>query len=189
MTNRFYSTFDDLGNFFTSLAAVIIAMLVFISYRFFEVFTLFVRHLPMSEEYMYLASALISVVFILTMLLISVNIDKVRNDLKGLGNFVGFSMTLFINVYFWEAWHGDYIFKTTISLFTAAIDTWFAHLFVIIREQRQDYLKTERLRVKTSLSEARRLAQLTCPYCSRQFENQNGLNSHVGKCPENPNRK
>lgn len=67
---RLYHFFDTLAEFFTSLAAVILGMLAFTAYRFFEVYTLFERHLPMDPDVSLVASKLIALVFIFTMLLI-----------------------------------------------------------------------------------------------------------------------
>lgn len=144
-----YSDFDRVGEFFTSLAAVIIGMFIFIAYRFFEVYTLFDKYLKtanMDEGAVMVASKLIALVFIFTMLLISVNIERFKY--KRLAEWLGGLITLFINLYFWDVWHtgsiDELVFKVLISIITAAFDVAFAYLFVIKWKERARLSDTER---------------------------------------------
>lgn len=143
-----YSTFDRIAEFYNSLAAVIIGNLFFIGYRFFEVDTLFKKYLrgvKMDEVSVDVASKLIAVVIIFTMLLISVNRDRFKWPRSA--EVLGFLITLFINLYFWNVWQyksiEDTIFKIGISLITSSFDVAFAHLFIKKWESRQRRTKAE----------------------------------------------
>ncbi len=182
MTSTFYASFDKLGAFFTSLAAVIIGMLVFIGYRFFEVYTLFERHLPMDADVVWVAGKLIAFVFVFTMLLIAVNIDKVHPEATVWGTLLGALITLFVNLYFWEVWHGDMTFKVIVSVITAAFDAWFGHLFVIKLREREAYLWASKEKARERVAMMKLQDALTCKKCGVTFKSQNALNGHSGRC-------
>ena len=131
----FEGTFEKIGGFYNSLAAVIIGNLFFIGYRFFEVDTLFSKYLPMAQMHAgstWIASKLIAVVFIFTMLLIAVNRDRFRHPIAA--EYLGFFITLFINLFFWDVWAWmdwtHLVFKVGVSVITSAFDVSFAHLFI-----------------------------------------------------------
>lgn len=110
------------------------------------------------------------------------NIDKVHPEAVIWGTMLGFAITLFINIYFWEAWHGDITFKVVVSIITAFFDAWFAHLFVIkLKERRLELWKSkDRARERVELMKLQE--RLTCPKCGVPQKNQHALNAHVGRC-------
>jgi hypothetical protein len=207
-----YSHFDRIGEFYTSLAAVIIGNLIFIGYRFFEVYTLFDKYLTLAQmdpAGVFIASKLIAVVVIFTMLLISVNSDRFRYP--RIAEALGFSITLFINLYFWDIWNAiatdEIIFKIGISLVTAAFDVAFAYLFVEkwrernhaadlkrrISESERSLSDYQRQLSKTELKlttterkiteRERLLKETTCPKCGRDdFKSKNAVNAHFHHC-------
>jgi hypothetical protein len=191
-----------------------IGMMIFILYRFFEVYNLFERHLPgtaMDASAVWIASRLIGFVMVFAMLLISVNLSKFKYERAAVA--LGCIITLFINWFFWEAWVGTWeelIFKNTVAVFTALFDVAFGYLFVekwgerkhahdtqhtiSELEQRVSELRAKESKIKGELSETsakveqrmRALKETTCPGCGREFASKNAVNAHVHRCERNP---
>jgi len=205
-----YNFFDRIAGFFTSLGAVQVGMFAFISYRFFEVRVLFERHLPstlMDSESVWIASRLISIVIVFSMILISVNLDRFRHERSAV--VFGGVLTLFINAFFWETWKGtseEIIFKNGIAIFTAFFDLTFSYLFISKWNERKHIHHTQHTiseleqkvsetHAKASESQAKlseidakiekrqaMLLETTCPGCGRQFTSRNGVNAHAHRC-------
>ncbi len=152
-SGSFYYLFYKASEFITSLALVIIFLIVFMAYRFYEVQTLFLEKLPnnLNGHSRDIAANLFALVLIFTTLLFMVNSSR---SLKW-GKFILALIALIINVYFWKAMEGkpeDIFFKFFISAVIAGMDYGFAHLFdTMWRERLEMYDKDRLLSTKKDL--------------------------------------
>jgi len=195
-----YTWFDRIAEFFKSLALVIIILITFMGYRYYEVYTLFLRWLPIEDpDNLQIASVLISVVFIFTTLLFLVNAGKL--GIQGV-KFLLAIVALFINLYFWEVWQGDHIFKAVISIVLSAMDYGFAILFDVMAKERElgaiasdlkaqvskvraelDLHRAEKSELSARIKEYKAiLKQVQCPKCKLIFSSTNARNGHQANC-------
>lgn len=145
---------NKIAQFLTSFNAVVLGLLVFVTYRYFEVQALFYRYLPLQEDVRFIASILVAFVVVFSLLVFSANIDRFKLTKYGDGDWIKrvmFLFTLFINAFFWEAWtigeessnygadSGLVIgFKITITLFMAVFDYAYNHLFISLWFEKQE---------------------------------------------------
>lgn len=198
MKERFYGFFDDVGEFITSMAIVLILMVPFMGYRFFEFKTLFKIWLPIKDAVSKeIASSLISGVFVTFTLLFMVNVKRL---FKGVT--VVMALTAFIlNIFFWSLIADqNWWFILFISAVIASIDYGQAHLFdrmwyerglktevTDLEKKAESAQKTlteteERLRVlEGSMREYEEILEAcTCKQCKRVFSSPQAVNAH--KC-------
>ncbi len=213
-THIFYGYSYRVAEFFTSLAFVMFVLILFMGYRFYEVQTLFndsLLRIPDTEA-RFTAATLIALVFIFITLGLMVHSERLMPDHPGSFRLLLALVGLFINLFFWEPWASTgskAFFGYGISVVQCGIDWTLPYLFEIVWRKILEQTKTRDLlpsleELKATLEAKRtelkkldvnltdrkaRLDDLTCPHCKRTFQKQNGLNSHVGKCPENPTLK
>lgn len=136
----------QIASFLTGFNAVILGLIIFVSYRYFEVQLLFYRYLPLGESTRSIASSLVAVVVVFSLLVFSSHIDRFKLSQNDSGNWIKWVMflfTLFINVFFWEVWNYEntynlglkhswlvIVFKVVVSIFFAVFDYSFNHLFI-----------------------------------------------------------
>ncbi|MDW3209292.1 MAG: hypothetical protein R8N23_05465 [Reichenbachiella sp.] len=137
---------NRLASFLTGFDAVVLGLVVFVIYRYFEVQSLFFRYLPLSENTRLIASCLVALVVVFSLLVFSSHIDRFKLSEKSSGDWIKWIMfifTLFINAYFWKVWdhelmNGESIensklvlaFKCVITLFFGVFDYAYNHLFI-----------------------------------------------------------
>ncbi|MEQ8531658.1 MAG: hypothetical protein RIB86_07385 [Imperialibacter sp.] len=141
---------NKVANFLTSFKAVVVGLLIFVAYRYFEVQSLFYRYLPLPESLRLIASILVAFVVIFSLLLFSAHLDRFKLSKSGTGDWIKrilFAFTLFVNFFFWSAWSDDGAdtgtqtalvvgFKMTIVLFFALFDYAYNHLFISLWNER-----------------------------------------------------
>ena len=198
MKNRFYQLFDDIGEFITSRAIVIILMVPFMWYRFYEFETLFMKWLPIPDlQSRQLASRLVSLVFITITLLFMVNVKRLFAGIKYILAATAFTL----NIFFWAM--GDELniyFVIFISAVIASMDYGQAHLFDVMWKERnqekdledlEEELESKRILIDTANRELNRLnpfvaeyneikAKCYCDECDRTFPSPQARNGH--KC-------
>lgn len=134
------------AQFLTGFDSVVLGLIIFVGYRYFEVQFLFYNYLPLDENVRTLASGLVSVVVVFSLLVFSSHLDRFKISKDDSGEWIKWVMfifTLFINAYFWEVWNPkiipgkeirfpflSYAFKATISVFFAIFDFAYNHLFI-----------------------------------------------------------
>lgn len=205
MKKRFYTFFDDVGEFITSRAIVIILMVPFMWYRFYEFETLFMKWLPIANpQTRTTAAKLISLVFITVTLLFMVNVKRLFKGVK-----VVLAATAFtLNLFFWslaEDVHNWY-FIIFISAVIASMDYGQSHLFdsqwreraaelqtIDFRETlhklKLDYTKVEDklTSLRTEASDLKDFIQShTCPYCGEVKPSIKSIAAHKGVCSHKP---
>jgi hypothetical protein len=158
----------SIAKFLTDFKAVVLGLLIFIAYRYFEVQSLFYRYLPLEGNVKLIASILIAAVIVFALLIFSAHIPQFKLGQYDTGNWIKttlFFFTLFINAFFWQIWIVDDTFeasswpglavgfKITITLFIAIFDFAFNHLFVSLWAE-----KLEEGEVKQTITHAMRIA-------------------------------
>jgi len=197
-----YKFFDSVAEFLTRLPIVIIILLSFMGYRYYEVDTLFLRWLPIEDSMTKIyASRLISIVFVWSTLIFMVNAFRIGHWVKVVLILISFV----INLYFWQVWIGDWVFKVFISAVNAAFDFGFAYLFHLMRKDSKylaeiSEVKAKLDRINSELSakskrlellDARHehiasnikkyeaeLSKVQCQNCGRIFPTPQALNAH-----------
>lgn len=176
----------NIANFITGFNAVVLGLIVFVTYRYFEVQALFFRYLPLQENIRFAASILVAFVVVFSLLIFSAHIDRFKLSKYGSGEWIKrlmFVFTLFINAFFWQVWITDKDsnsstadvwlilgFKITITIFFATFDYAFNHLFISLWNEKnteaklnqslsQLELKASKLELSTSKAQAK-LSQL-----------------------------
>lgn len=162
-----------LARFLTGFDAVLAGLLIFVTYRYFEVQFLFFKYLPLEENTKWVASCLVSVVVVFSLLVFSSHIDRFKISKEDTGKWIKwmmFGFTLFINAYFWEVWNPislekanhlspalAYGFKAIISLFFAVFDYAYNHLFISKwnESQKVSQSSVELAKLDASISESR----------------------------------
>jgi hypothetical protein len=200
MKTTFYKFFDDIGDFITSRAIVIILMVPFMWYRYYEFRTLFNEWLPIKGEDLQTAASLISLVCITVTLLFMVNVKDLFNGVKLILAFTAFTLNLF----FWSL--GDnpnWYFVIFISAMIASMDYGQSHLFDSQQQARKKHLDLSSLEIsieneESNLEELKfRISKLEpvhqeylavyekcyCAGCKRAFPSQQAKNAH--KCKTN----
>jgi|GEM_PF-4296155 len=148
---------NRIASFLTGFNAILLSLLFFITYRWFEIQYLFERILPMESGIRRVSSILLALVVVFLLLIFGANIDKIKLNDNDKGNWLKgllFAFTLFINVYFWQVWDGevstnDYIqyasltivFKAVIAIFFAGFDFALNHLFIAAWQESEEVLK------------------------------------------------
>lgn len=198
MKARFYAFWDDIGEFITSRAIVMIVMVPFMWYRFFEFETLFIKWLPIPDlPSRQLAARLISLVLITMTLLFMVNVKRLFRGIKYLLAFTAFTL----NMFFWSLDDElNWWFILFISALIASMDYGQAHLFdVMWREKKgEENLKEfgEQIKDQEQILQAikydidflepthnefiRIREQCYCEACDRTFPSPQSKNAH--KC-------
>lgn len=134
------------AEFLTGFNAVVLGLIVFVVYRYFEVQSLFYRYLPLEENIRFLASCLVSLVVVFSLLVFSSHIDRFKLTQGSTGDWVKWMMflfTLFINAFFWRVWDPNMnetdsiengnlvlVFKAVTTLFFGVFDFAYNHLFI-----------------------------------------------------------
>ncbi|MEP0987512.1 hypothetical protein [Ekhidna sp.] len=203
---------NAIASFLTGFGATVLGLLVFVSYRFFEVQSLFENYLPLDGSIRQVASYLVAFVVVFSLLIFSANLDKFKlNRFADSGawiKWVLFLFTLVINAYFWRLWEGDsqvgnpkltIFFKAVIVIFFAIFDYAYNHLFVSSWMDKQALSKAftslSQLQAKENELQARvsklsaSLSELiaredpkVCPRCGKTFDNSNQRNGHLRSC-------
>jgi len=133
-----------IAEFLTGFDAVILGMIIFVGYRYFEVQSLFYRYLPLADTTRLIASCLVAIVVVFSLLVFSSHIDRFKLSKQDDGAWIKWMMfvfTLFINGFFWKIWKADsgiisglawlvICFKIIISVFFALFDYAYNHLFI-----------------------------------------------------------
>lgn len=160
---------NKVAQFLTSFEALISGMLIFVVYRYVEVQSLFYRYLPLQDDIKRLASLLVAVVVVLSLLLFSAHLDRFKVHQHDSGRWIKntlFCFTLFINFFFWKAWSDDGAstqldqiltigFKVIIVIFFAAFDYAFNHIFISIFNEQSSKAKLQQdsAQLEAALSE------------------------------------
>ncbi len=206
----FYTFFDDSATFITSMAIVILVMVPFMGYRFFEFHTLFNIWLPITDDSTRtIASGLISSVMVVTTLLFMVNSKSLFTGNK----LILFVVALTINLFFWNlpgavgfpphegggsASGGDggflnnffgiedfdrLLFSLFISLVIASMDYGFAHLFD--RKWKSRNLEHDLSTIEQQVSCAKQELSLMEESFSRTFAKERELQAFIRQhtCP------
>jgi len=200
---------ERFASYISSMSAVILVYSLFIIYRLFEVSTLVSTRLDvagMKEEYVQFAGFLLSIILASGLLIISVNKRRFKGKGAIMGSF-GLLTTLFINLYFWNAWEytqlDDMIFGVVIVLIISFFDWVFAFLFsdhwnerkkeILLNQSIEDLeeskgdleeqiLKKEKklgtLTSKIDRESIARIKEVTCDQCDRSFKSKRGLAVH-----------
>lgn len=134
-----YQQFDKVGEFITSKAIVILLMVPFMWYRFFEFNTLFGKWLPMENESDKASAAvLISLVLIAMTLVFMVNIKR----LFPFVNWILAGNAFVLNLFFWSLKpDSNWWFILFISAVIASMDYGLGHLFDA--HQRESVIKKD----------------------------------------------
>jgi len=165
-----YNTFDKAGNFLTSFAAVFLGLILLIGFLIFETQTLFERILPMNSWKATVASALIAIVYEFTILLFTVNSNRISKSVPIILSAVSF----IFHAWFWEIWEGGpwiCFFKTVVSIVLAYLNYAYSELFFQVW--------TDRIAIQQN---AVRIKELTCEKCGRTFKSEQGLKAHGPYC-------
>lgn len=149
---------NRIASFLTGFDAVVLGLVVFVIYRYFEVQSLFFRYLPLSENTRLIASCLVALVVVFSLLVFSSHIGRFKLSEKSSGDWIKWIMfifTLFINAYFWKVWDHDLMngeiiensnlvlaFKCVITLFFGVFDYAYNHLFISKWNESQELTKT-----------------------------------------------
>lgn len=213
------NNFDNLASFLTDIRAVIIVLLALLGFLCIETQSLFAWILPaetMAEPWKRLtASILIAFVYECSVLLFTANSDKLG---KGTAQAVAWT-SFIINLFFWRAWDPVYgwtlvgylmiFFKIFASALIAWLNYTYADLFIKLWHERgrifqaqlllanYEDMKAKHQTLTDQVKDLRKeihdrkqqLEKTTCPHCRSHFPTQAGFNGHVGRCPENPNKK
>lgn len=202
-----------LASFLTSFQIVVAGLLVFSIYRYIEVMTLFYRYLPLSPTLKLPASALVAFIVVSSLMIFSTHLNEFKLHKYDTGIWIKrvmFCFTLFINLFFWQAWSHNgastntnaaltISFKAIIVVFFAIFDYAYNHLFIKLWFQRNDQtnheLAKEKLQRKLSELEqaiSEKSAVLSnilarddpkvCPRCGKTFETPNHRNGHLRIC-------
>lgn len=208
----FYTFFDRLATFITSMAIVILILIPFMGYRFFEFHTLFNLWLPIPDPgTRSIASGLISSVMVVTTLLFMVNSKSLFPGNK----LALFIISFVINFFFWTLpGAGDspllggwplgrgVLFPSFISLLIASMDYGFAHLFD--RKWKSRNIEHDLSTLEQTISNAKQdlsiinqqhteslakekelqafIRQHTCPKCGEIFPSPRSVNAHKANC-------
>ena len=194
------------ATFITGFPATVIGLLIFCSYRFVEVQSLFERYLPLDGSVKTFASYLVAFVVVFSLLIFSANLDKFKlsrfEDSGAWIKWVLFIFTLVINAYFWEVAVGDHptiFFKAVLVVLLAIFDYAYNHLFIASWGEQQQLSKVFASLSKLQADEGRLQASVTklsakvsdlivlqdpkvCPRCGKQFDNPNQRNAHLRTC-------
>jgi len=193
-----YRLFDEVGEFITSMAIVLILFVPFMWYRFFEFNTLFDKWLPIDAEAdKAIAAKAISLCLIAVTLVFMVN---VRRLFKG-SNLILAVIAFVLNLFFWSLKADNNIyFVIFISSVIASIDYGLPHLFdsmwrekalvkssdelgeqVVELQMKLVGLEAERLKIEQfirSYDDIRKKCH--CEACNRTFASPQAKNGH--KC-------
>ncbi|SNT28832.1 hypothetical protein SAMN05421640_3205 [Ekhidna lutea] len=204
-----------ISNYLTSFDAVVMGLLIFLSYRFFEVQSLFERYLPLSDSILQIASHLIAFVVVFTLLIFSANLDRFKVHQHDSGSWIKvalFVFTITVNFFFWRCWEGgvenepyqlSIFFKITITLFLGIFDYGFNHIFISAWKEKQSLSKLSfslsqlkekeselQVRVsKLSASVSELIAKhdkKRCPRCHADLPSIHARNAHLRTCHETP---
>lgn len=166
---RTYDAFDKAGNFLTSFAAVFIGLMLLIGFLIFETQTLFERILPMSSWKATVASTLLAIVYEFTILLFTVNSNRISKSIPIILAGVSFAF----HAWFWEVWEGGAFitfFKITVSMVLSYLNYAYSELFFKVWSERLEIQKRQK-----------ELDNLTCK-CGRVFKSVQGLKQHIPYC-------
>ncbi len=194
----FYSFFDGVGDFITSRALVIILLVPFMWYRYYEFDTLFVQWLPIEDiDKKATAATLISLVFVSITLIFMVNTKWLFDQVK----YVNATIAFILNLFFWSLKPGASVwFVMFISAVIASMDYGLAYLFdrmwkwfknqevvqdleqqIKIMHARLTQLQSREQGAINQYAEYKRQVELcTCKECKKVFASPQAVNAH--KC-------
>ncbi len=168
-TGKFYSKVYHVAEFITSLAFILLVLLMFMGYRYYEVETLFYDILGRIDDNTdrRIAARLIAVVVTCFTLAIMVHSEKLWQDHPGLIRAALSTVGMFINLAFWQPWSStDQFSAWGVSIVLSGIDWVLPYLFEIRWREIVE-------RVADPV--------FTCEHCGGTWNTQQGKNAH--KCP------
>ncbi len=160
-----------IANFLTGFKAIVLGFLIFIAYRLFEVQALFFKFLPLSDGSRFIASCLISVVVVFSLMVFSAHINQFKLSEEDDGSWIKWLMflfTLFINFFFWEVWNPvitvdnnqieihpglAYAFKGITTFFFGTFDFAYNHLLITKWNLRDQDLIDQRQLLQNDINE------------------------------------
>ncbi len=198
----------------TSLGFLIIVLLCFMAYRYFEIYTVFLDLLPIKKvNEQKLAAQLIAAVTVTTTLLFMVHANYLApipiGDKKIYWSKLALVIfALVINYLFFRAWDYQTSHERTQKWFAcimiASFDYGFAHLFDVLRRRNWKIKRMEKLeqmlhelegnhhslqlRVKRLHEEREGVESFieshTCPHCKEVFPSRKSMAAHKGICKQ-----
>ncbi len=177
-SNGFYKSSYHVAEFFTSLPFIMLVLLMFMGYRFYEVQTLFIDMLQTRIDdpgTRTVASTLIAGVITCFTLAIMVHSEGLMESNTWVVRVVLALVGMFINLAFWLPWQSADLFASWgISIILSGIDWTLPFLFAI---RWAEIVQREAPPI------------YKCDQCEREFQSQNGLNGHKCEGKKGPESK
>lgn len=172
---------QKIAGYLTSFSAVLTGLLLLLGFMIFETQSLFERILPMSSWKATMASILIAIVYEFSILIFTVNADKISKRIPIVLSVISF----LFNLWFWEVWTGEMIIrimKIVVSGVLAYLNYAYCELFFSLYIQRNPRVHFSTSKKPSNKADVE--IHLTCPTCGKGFRSKAGITTHIRFCKQ-----